>query len=159
DDPDKDKTPPPMAKDSNLAKIASMRDGVVVVIGTEIKEGEKVPPDRIVTAKVGNDVKKFRRLKPGDRVEPGQLLGLLDDRLARDDYAIKKRKVAVAEAELAAATKIREEAQVRYNTQERLRGLGARGATSEEDVRAAKLLWETKTFEAICKEQAVGVAQ
>ena len=35
----------------------------------------------------------FRRLKVGDRVEAGQLLARLDNRLARDELAIKEAKL------------------------------------------------------------------
>ena len=91
-------------------EVPSQRDGVLLYICTDIKPGEQVAPDRVAIIKVADQEKRYRRLKEGDVVEAGQLLGLLDDRLARDDWAIKKSQIAMNEAGLAAAERAREEA-------------------------------------------------
>jgi RNA polymerase sigma factor (sigma-70 family) len=138
----------------NVVRIPSQREGVISFIGTEIKKGEKVPPERIVTVKVGGKELKYRRLKVGDRVEAGQLLGAVDDRLARAEMAIKEKKLEACKAELATSEKTRDEARERFNTQVRL---GA--ATNKEDLRAAKLTWEKYVSEVVSKQAAVTVAE
>jgi RNA polymerase sigma factor (sigma-70 family) len=147
----------------NQVAVPSLAEGVILVLGTEIKEGDQVPVDQVITVNVGGESKKFRPLKKGDVVEDGQLLGLLDDRLARMEVAIKRRKVAAAEAEAGAAEKTNLEAKERYLTQERLYGKQSDGKavrrTSLEDLRAAKLLWETKICEAQVKKENVEVAK
>ena len=110
---------------------------------------------RIVVRRAGEE-KTYRKLKEGDRVEPGQLLAQLDDRLARDDWAIKSGKVKAAKADLSAAEKTRDEARSRYERQARLR---ITSATSEEELRAAKLTWDRYVYEATSKVEAVGLAE
>src|SRR5262249_53688630 len=127
-------------------------------IGTEIRPDEQVPADQLLTLTLGNERHTFRRLKEGDRVEAGQLLGQLDDRLARDDLAIKTGKLAASKADLVASEKTRDEAKNRYDTQLKLQA-SSRGAAAAEDVRAAKLTWERFVYEAIAKREAVGLAE
>jgi RNA polymerase sigma factor (sigma-70 family) len=136
-------------------------DGIVKVLGVEIKEGEQIPADQVVTCKVGNETKKWRRLKAGDQVDKGQLLGLLDDRLARDDVAIKEAKLRAAEADRDAALKTKDDRMARYRTQEILFGQGPAGvpATSKEDLRAALLLAQVKHYEWVSKAEAVKQAE
>src|SRR5262249_35895216 len=95
--------PVPTEEDKERVEVASQRDGLVVVVGREIKDGGTVQPERVVTVKVGGVEKKFYRWKEGDKVEEGQLLLRLDDRLARDEVAIKLAKGMAAEADLKAA--------------------------------------------------------
>jgi multidrug resistance efflux pump len=127
-----------------------------VLVGTEIKEGEQVPPEDTVTLKVGNEKKTYRRLAEGDTVEEGQLLAKVDDRLARADLAIKLARVEAAEADLRAAAKTREEAQKRL---EALRGQEARirGSVGPEEIRAAQLAADRSTEEENARK--AGVAQ
>jgi hypothetical protein len=139
-------------------RVPAQRDGVLLFLATEIKAGEEVPADRVIRIKVGKETKTYRRLKQGDTVEPEQLLGRIDDRLAQDECAIREGKVAIAQAEYLAACKTRDEAEARYNTQQRLMGAGVKVGPAE-DLRAAKLLWETKRYEAQAKEKAVEVAK
>jgi WD40 repeat protein/multidrug efflux pump subunit AcrA (membrane-fusion protein) len=137
--------------------VPGQQDGFLVFIGTDIKPGEVVPPDRLLTVKIGNQERKIRRLKEDDVVEAGQLLAQLDDRLTRDDLAIRNARVAAGKADLAAAEKTRDEAEKRYQTQLRLQA-GGQQISSEEDVRAAKLLWEKTYYEAISKKEALALA-
>jgi WD40 repeat protein len=141
-------------------EVPAQRDGVINVIGTELKPGEErsVPADRLVKITVGNQVKYYRRLKEDDQVEEGQLLAVLDDRLARDDRDIKEGKIEVAKAEQVAAEKTRDEAQQRYYTQQRLLHSQSGKVTSEEEARGAKLLWEKSSYEAISKKESVRLA-
>ena len=136
-------------------------DGIIRVIGTEIKQGEKVPPERIVTIKIDDEVKKYRRLKKRDTVEEGQLLAQLDDDLARGDVAIQEAKVKTAEADKLAAEKTRDEAKSRYDTQQKLffTKVGGMPATTKEDMTGALLTWNKYIYETISKEEAIKVAK
>jgi len=155
----KDSPPQPGAKNASdrkhLVEVPSRREGIVVLIGTEIKEGENLPADRIVTDKIGDEVKKYRRWKEGDRVEEGQLLARLDDRLARDEVAIRIAKLKVAEADYQAVQKTKTEAESRLRT---ALELFKKGALSGEEVRGAQLTYDRYVSEEISKQQAIEVA-
>jgi RNA polymerase sigma factor (sigma-70 family) len=144
-----------------LLRVPSQHDGIIRVIGTEIKPGEKVPPERIVTSLIGDGVKNYRRLKKGDTVEEGQLLARLDDDLARGDVAIHEAKVKTAEADQVTSEKTREEAKSRYDNQLKLYYSNAGGirATSKEDLTGALLTWNKYIYETISKEEAIKVAK
>jgi len=129
-------------------KVAAYREGVISLIATEIKQGEKVPADQKIST-------QYRRVKVGDHVEPGQLLGRVDDRLARDEMAIKEQKLLAAKADLGVSQKTQEEAKARYETQAELY---KQKATSIEELRGAKLTLEKFTGEVISKQAAVSVA-
>lgn len=135
-------------------EVPSQKDGVIHFIGTEIKEGEVVPPGLLIEERVGKDKKKFRRLKEGDVVEKGQLLAMLDDRVARDEYSIKEGKIIQAEQDSLAAEKTRDEAQQRFATAKKLHGKGGM-VMSQEDVRAAELAYDRYYYEAISKRKAI----
>jgi multidrug efflux pump subunit AcrA (membrane-fusion protein) len=162
----KDKAPAAPAAEKTeqsdfLLRVPSQHDGIIRVIGTEIKKGEKVPPERIVTIKIDDEVKKYRRLKKGDTVEEGQLLAQLDDDLARGDVAIHEAKVKTAEADQVSSEKTREEAKARYATQQKLffNAPGGIPATSKEDLTGALLTWNKYIYETISKEEAIKVAK
>jgi RNA polymerase sigma factor (sigma-70 family) len=140
-------------------EVPSQRDGVLLVIGTEIKPGEKVPPDQVVVVKIGDEQTKYRRLREGDRVEEGQLLARVDDALARDEAASKKAAVDAARAEWEASAKTRDEALERFKTLEKLLKGTAPGTVSMEDVRAAKLTYDRYFYEEISKKAAIARAE
>lgn len=146
-------------KDVEKQSVPSQRDGILLMLGTEIKEGENVPSERIITIKVGDEVKKYRRLRKGDKVEPGQLLGRLDDRLARDEVSIKRAKVKASEADLIASEKTSEEAEQRYITVVKIRSKVSVVGSPDEEVRGAKLTWERYKQEVVSKKAAVDVAK
>jgi tetratricopeptide (TPR) repeat protein len=116
----------------------SPRHGVLLLIGTEIAQGEEVSPDKLVVAQVGGGVKKYRRLVVGDRVVFGQLLAHLDDRRAVEELAARRQKAAAALAALAAAGQARDEAERRYRTAQQLR---RKNEVSEEELERAMLTW------------------
>jgi RNA polymerase sigma factor (sigma-70 family) len=136
--------------------IPSQRDGILVVIGTEIQPGEHVPANQTVIVNAGGEAKHYRRLKVGEKVHEGQLLARVDDRLARDEVAIKEARVVASEADLQAAEATRDEARARY---ERQAALNRNHQTSEEDLQGAKLTWVRYMHEAVSKRQAVQVAR
>ena len=142
-------------------EVPAQKDGVLLFLGTEIKPGEDVPADKVFEVTLGKENKKFRRIDVGDIVEKDQLLAILDDRLARDDLAIKEGKVYVSQEDAIAAEKTRDEAYQRFLTQKRLITAGGTRtpATSMEDYRGSQLLWETKTYEARSKVKSIEVAR
>jgi multidrug efflux pump subunit AcrA (membrane-fusion protein) len=142
-----------------LVNVPSRVEGVLEVIGTAVKEGEKVPAGRLVTLKVGDEEKKYRRLRVGDEVEAGQLLARLEDRVGRDVLAIARQKVIAAEADWKAAVKTRDEAHQRYLTLERVFNGQAPGVRSMEDLRAAKLTWDRYTEEEVSKKAGIETAR
>jgi WD40 repeat protein len=140
----------------DIQNVPAQREGVLEFIGTEIKDGETVPEDQQIIVEVGTERKVYRKLNVGDQVKAGQLLGQLDNRLARDDLAIRKAKVTASEADFRAAEKTRDEAQERWNTAIKLRQTRA---ISEEDWRAARLGFDRYYAEAVSKEQGVELAK
>ena len=134
-----------------LYEVASTHEGIVLVVGTEIKEGEKLPPDRIVTVKVAGEVMRYRRLRKGDAVEEEQLLARLDDRVAREEVSVAEAKFRAAKADLTSSEKTRDEANHRWRQHRKL-------PASEEDVRGAELIYYRYRYEAESKVEAVNVA-
>ncbi len=143
----------------NLAGVFSPQEGILVFLGTPLKADEKVPAERIGTVKLGDQVVKYRKLRVGDTVEEGQILGQLDDELARVDMEIKQAEVRASQASVVASDKTRDEAQHRYYTQLRLQNGAVRNGTSEEDVRGAKLAWDRYIAEANRMRESLVVAQ
>jgi multidrug efflux pump subunit AcrA (membrane-fusion protein) len=139
----------------NGVLIPSQREGILLVIGREIRPGERVPTNQTVIVSVGGEPKHFRRLKVGDKVEEGQLLARVDDRLARDEVAIKEAKCIASEADMQAAEATRDEAQSRFDRVSALH----RAVVAEEDRRGAKLTWVRYSHEAVGKRQALQVAR
>jgi RNA polymerase sigma factor (sigma-70 family) len=152
---DPDKPPPdPEAvpqgiERTDLVRVASPMDGVLLFIGTEMKEGELVSPGLVISIPIGTEVRKFRRLKKGDRVAEGQLLARLDDRLARDEYAITQKKIEVAEAEYKATVAVRDEYKVRWET------FRKRPGADPDDVRLSQVQMIKADFEAQGKEKVL----
>ena len=140
------------------AEVPSPTDGTILFIGTEIKEEEEVPPERVLFFKVGEQVKKYLRLRLGDVVKRGQMVAQLDDQLARHDVKVKQAKLQVVRAELAVAEKTAEEAFARYNTQIRFWHSERGPGTTEEELRGAKLLWQKSSYDAMTKKAAVAAA-
>jgi multidrug resistance efflux pump len=147
------------AKDKDLFDIPSPREGILLVIGTEVEKGKQVPPEQLFTVKIDGEEQKYRRLRVGDRVEEGQLLARLDDRLVRDDVTAKKAKVAAAEADLQASVRTRDEAEQRYLTIKKLLTGQHPGVISPDEVRGALLTWDRYKYEAVAKKADVDVAK
>jgi RNA polymerase sigma factor (sigma-70 family) len=96
------------------------------------------------------------RWKKGDHVKTGQVLGRLDDRLAREEVQIKTAKLEASEADLRVSEKTREEAQARL--ERRLR-VAQRSDTPDarEDVTGARLTLQRYQAEVISKRAAVAI--
>jgi multidrug resistance efflux pump len=145
-------------RDPNRQEVPSEVDGVLLFVGTDVKAGEKVPAALLLKIKVDGKEQTYRRLRVGDRVEEGQLLARVDDRLARTEVAIQQAKLEAAKADHRASRATRDEAQKRYdalvNTKKR-----APGAVAEDDVRGAKLTWDRYKEEERAKAAGVAVAE
>ncbi len=129
---------PPKEAPDDIVNIPAQRDGQVLMIGTEIKDGEIVPADDIITIKTDGKERRFRRLKVGDKVAEGQLIGLLDDRLARLEVQSRKAKVQAAEADRLASEKTKD---VAAEELKRLQRLLASGVVDPQTVHQDGLYW------------------
>jgi WD40 repeat protein len=140
-------------------EVPSQQDGVLEFIGVELKDGERAQPgEETYKVQVDGVTRLYRRLKEGDRVEAGQLLGQVDDIIARAEVKIGEAKLKAANADKVASDKTRDEAQQRWWTQQKLYNDGIRGATSQEDLRGAKLAYDRYISEAFSKVEAINVA-
>jgi multidrug efflux pump subunit AcrA (membrane-fusion protein) len=148
--------PKPVGKRKVTVKVPGQRDSVLLVLGTEIQKGEKVPAERIVPVKVGDRVVKYRRLEEGDVVEEGQLLGRLDDRLARNEWAMQKQKVLIRQAEWRAAQSL---SKMYEDDVKRLDELIKAKAASTTEYAVAKRQQEKYAQEAIAKKEMVKLAE
>lgn len=145
---------------TDLVKVASPVAGIVWFVGTEIKPGEQVPPVQIFSITIGGEVKKYRRLKKGDRVEEGQLLARLDDRLARAEYAIQQKKVEQAEADFKAARAVQDECKARWEAvMKRLGGKTGLFVGSNQEERDSLLQFKAAGLRAEGKQKAAEVAK
>jgi hypothetical protein len=143
------------------ADVPSMRDGVILFVGTPMKPGEKARPGRETrTVRFGKEDVLLMQLKEDDEVEGDQLLAILDNRLATDDWQIKENKITQAKAEKEAAVKTRDEAYQRYLTMQQLwKSNRASYVVSQEDVRGAELTYQKTNYDAVSKKEAIGVAE
>ena len=139
----------------NKIEVPSQRNGILIVVGTDIKPGDKVPPGQVIKVRIAGEEKQFRRLRVGDRVEEGQLLARLDDRLARDELAIADARIKAKEADLRATEKTVEEARVRLA---RILKMAAGNLISEEEVRGARLTAARYTEEVASKKEELKIA-
>src|SRR5687768_11497376 len=78
-----DTVAPPAVRD--VVEVSAARPGVLSFVGRVGQRGENVPPGEVRTVLVGGVRARYVPLREGDRVEEGQLLGRIDDRLARKE--------------------------------------------------------------------------
>jgi RNA polymerase sigma factor (sigma-70 family) len=144
----------PAAK-SNRVRVPSRHDGILLAVGTEVKKGA---PGKTFKVQVDNVEHVFRRLREGDKVQQGQMLARLEDRLARHEVAIARAKLAAARADFNAATAMANEAQARLT---RLDGIkrAAANAVAAEEYSAAVLTRDKHRQEAASKAAGINVAQ
>lgn len=158
-EPDKPPAPPtePTEKGTLLVRLPSPREGVLLVIGTPLREGEKAPPGRAVAVKVGKELHTYRRLQVGDTVEEGQIVGLVDPALALNVVAIKSAALAAAQSELQATIKTKEEAERRVKAMEAANRRSP-GSDSKDDLEGMKLNARHYAEEEVAKQSAVALA-
>jgi WD40 repeat protein len=120
-----------------------------------LEEDDRIPPGSKVVVK--KEERFFKRLREGDEVREGQLLGLVNPSLALDDLYIKVAKLDASAADENTSIKTRDEAEQRYMTNFKLYQ-GGHAVVSLEEVRASKLAWDRYIYEVISKGQAINVA-
>ncbi|MCE9533935.1 MAG: hypothetical protein K8T89_22845 [Planctomycetes bacterium] len=83
--------------------VPSKEDGTIAWIGVPLKNGERVAAkDLYIHTRTGLN---YRRLRPGERVEQGQIIALLNDERAALECDIANSNIEGAKDELEAATK------------------------------------------------------
>lgn len=140
----------------DLVRVPALREGVLAFIGTPVEGQDGAREKTAVTTAVGDRTITYVPLHKGDRVEAGQLLAQLNDRMPRSEIEIAKAKIKVAESDERASIATREEAKVRHDRQVKL---WQSSATSKEDMDAARLTWTRYIEEAISKHEAVEQAR
>jgi biotin carboxyl carrier protein len=143
---------------TDRVQVPSRFDGTVMLYGAEVRAGEEVPPERLVTVRLGEDVKTYRRLEVGDAVEAGRVLARLDELLVRDELAQKKQKATAAEVDWKATVKARDEAEQRFRMLERLYNSGNHCGCMEE-LRGAFITRERYVAEEVSKKAAIDTAK
>ncbi len=98
----------PGAAAKDVVQVPGLRDGVLILVGTETKGG--IPEGQLIKIRIAGEEKQYRRLRVGDRVDEGDLLARLDDRMARNDWQIAMARIKAREMERIAAEKTRDEA-------------------------------------------------
>ncbi|MBI1915833.1 MAG: sigma-70 family RNA polymerase sigma factor [Planctomycetes bacterium] len=155
-DGDTDGAPP--AKKRDWIIVPARQSGVVELIGRELRPGEKVPADKLITMRTAGQAKQYVRLVEGDAIRKGELLARLDEALARFDVDIKVAQVGACETEAVASGKTKDEAQVRYDALLQA-ARRAPGSVSPEELRGAKLTWERYIEDEKAKRHAITVAK
>jgi multidrug resistance efflux pump len=142
----------------NRCEVPSPLAGVLVLVGTEIRSGEDVPAKDLVTVRIGEEEKRFRRLRVGDRVEQGQLLARLDERPARAEVAGCRLAIKMWEIERLDAEQERDVAKKRLDAfHQALRQ--ARGCVTWDDIRSIEGSLEIATLEEKAKNSTVRQAR
>jgi multidrug efflux pump subunit AcrA (membrane-fusion protein) len=137
--------------------VASPCAGTVLIVGSEIKKGDQVPPEGVIDVQTGGKLEKYRRWKEGDRVKKGQLLVRLDDRLARKELLLQRATLAARKADYEAALAL----QKVYEKQlERLLALEKkRQLVRKKELKIARAKIQRFTREAVGKKAALKVAE
>jgi multidrug resistance efflux pump len=138
--------------------LVSPREGIVLLVASDIKKDDKVRPERMVQYQVDGKPRSYKSLREGDTVKAGQLLMKLDDRLARNELRIAKAKLAVAQAEYAGASTTFREAKLRFETAQRLWEKSP-PLIAEEDYREKKLAQDKFAAEAEGRKAQIAVAE
>lgn len=151
-EPVQGKDPLTKEKAASLVTVGPQVSGVLLVVGTEIKPGDKTPAKDLIS--IGD--KKYRRLAIGDRVVKDRVVAVLDDKLARLDLQAAEAKSLVALADLAAAKALLEEAKARFD---RNQILFTQKVISLEEFKASAAAKDNCLQQSIAKEQQVILAK
>lgn len=121
----------------------------------QVRPGDALKPNKIV---LFTDELKVRKLKVGDVVKRGQLLGIVDPKKAFDDVAVRLAKLDGSEADRIGSL---EQAKTYWNKHRRIK-LGeniTRGATSEDEQEATWMQYQKFYNEEKLKAAEVKKAQ
>jgi multidrug efflux pump subunit AcrA (membrane-fusion protein) len=144
-------------KAEDLVNIPARHVGILQFLGVAIKPGEKVEKSRQFTVELNGKSFQYRRLRVGDTVERGEIIGKLDDSLVAADVKIAQARVRGAEAELLSSEKTRDESKQRWDTARRLYQNSNR-SISLEDIRGAELTFHRYEQETAVKREAIKIA-
>lgn len=142
----------------DLINIPSGREGIVLFLGREIKPGEKVRDSDQFTFEIDGKSIKYRRLRIGDTIEKGQVIGRLGDGLARSEVSMRIAKLKATQEEKQSSEKMRDEAWQRWLTAKQFR-MRKVADTSLEELRGAMLTYDRYVYETKSKEEAIKVAE
>jgi multidrug efflux pump subunit AcrA (membrane-fusion protein) len=146
------------ARRSAQVKIPSRRDGIVLVIGMEIRKDEKIAAERVVAVKIGEEARKYRRLVDGDMVEVGQLLVQLDDRLAGHKVAIRRQQARSRDTEYRAAKALADVYQGEVDRLDKIVQTSGKDTVSQAEYATARSQAARSKLDAAAKKEAVEVA-
>lgn len=102
---------------------------------------------------------KYRTLDVGDRVEAGQMVGLINPILALDDVSIKQQKVDAAESDAKATTAMKVESKRRLDALINLRIKAGPNAVSKDEFGIAEVTLEKYAQEEVAKRALVKQSQ
>jgi WD40 repeat protein len=100
----------------------------------------------------------LRRLDVGDRVREGQLLGIINPALAREELVIKKEKVEGADADVRAAIAFKDESLRSLRQMDKLRST-IKGGVSDDEYGKTRATYERYKEEEAAKRAAIKQAQ
>ncbi len=155
------KAPNPIVIPGHLAvyqkvEVPATREGPIKFLGIPVTSSDPMKPQttELATIDQGDKVKTiaYKRLNPGDRVLPNQLIGMVDPALAMKDYAKKKIQVEIAKKEAEAIERVKKEAYIQWK-----RAVDARAEAAEIGLKA--LTFERQSIELVKTIRAMEQAQ
>jgi WD40 repeat protein len=147
---------PPGDKTFNLRVEVTNKKGITEIVEKTCRfllRGETVPSTSVWPYAVE---RWFKPLEIGDKINEGDILGVVDQSVTLDELEIKLKKLNAAEADRSASEKTRDEAEVRWLRSEKL--FQVSGGVAREEVDANKLAFERYRYETIQKTEAIKVA-
>ncbi len=118
-----------------------------------VRKREELQPNKV---RIHRAEKWFVPVKVGERVQPGQLVALIDPALAADELAIKLAKLDAAEADREAVAKTRDETRELW---QRADLLYKKGACPLEEVTSARNRYDRAVSDTNSKAEIVKVAE
>ena len=119
--------------------VPSKNDGKFFDVVTELRPGEleRLPASEVFTSPF-DATKKYRRLHEGDTVVPGQLVALLDERIAKSAYDAAQSNLSAANLSLTAAKEVVKAAVDQFDIQNKLGPSGSKIEIAEFAKRASE---------------------
>jgi WD40 repeat protein len=119
------------------------------------RDGDVPEPGKVVAAR---ERKRIRKLQVGDRVEPGQLIALVNPAVVFTELAFQVAKLDASEKEYVAAGKAKDTAEQVYKGMERVLPVTP-GAFPKNEVLKAKLEWDKAKYDELVKGASIRSAQ
>jgi RNA polymerase sigma factor (sigma-70 family) len=118
--------------------VRAARDGSLLLVGTPAKPGDVVGAEAEVMLPDGTLARGYRRLRPGDTVEVGDLLARVDDAIVKGEIAIRQTQLEKARQDVLLAAKEKEAAERRVTAMEESMAR-VPGSVSKDDYEGARL--------------------